>query len=83
MNTTVLVEAGVVGLIVVAIGTVVGFIIGYFTKMELPPVCKDWNKNYVMEASLFVTGVLTHIIFELMGGNKWYCKNGNACKNKN
>tara|TARA_A100001015_G_C14830964_1_gene648559 strand:- start:283 stop:528 length:246 start_codon:yes stop_codon:yes gene_type:complete len=80
MNIRVLIEAGVVGIVVVVIGTLVGFVIGYFTKTELPPVCKDWNKNHVMEASLFLTGVITHILFEMFGGNKWYCKNGNACK---
>lgn len=29
---------------------------------------------------LFFTGVLVHIIFEVLGLNKWYCVNGVACR---
>lgn len=29
---------------------------------------------------LFTTGVLIHLLCEVTGVNKWYCKNGNACK---
>jgi hypothetical protein len=28
---------------------------------------------------LFLTGALVHIICEIVGLNKWYCKNGSAC----
>lgn len=27
-----------------------------------------------------VAGILLHIIWECLGLNKWYCKNGNACQ---
>ena len=76
-----IIEALVVGVIVVLVGTFSGFVISKFIVNDMPPVCKDWNKNFIMELSLFFTGVVTHILFELMGGNKWYCKNGFACKN--
>lgn len=33
---------------------------------DLPPVCKDWNKNRVMEISLGVTGLLLGISAEFM-----------------
>ena len=75
-----IVEAVIVGLIVVLIGTAVSFIAGKVFAVDLPPTCKEWNKNYVMEISLFLTGVLTHLGFEFVGGNTWYCKNGVACK---
>ena len=29
---------------------------------------------------LFIVGALTHVLFEMIGFNAWYCKNGNACK---
>lgn len=29
----------------------------------------------------FITGMIIHILFEMLGFNKWYCKNGNACLN--
>ena len=76
-----IIEALVVGVIVVVVGTFSGFVISKFIVSDMPPVCKDWNKNFVMELSLFFTGVITHFLFEFLGGNKWYCKNGFACKN--
>ncbi|MBP01984.1 MAG: hypothetical protein CMM25_04115 [Rhodospirillaceae bacterium] len=35
---------------------------------------------YVPNAFLF--GFLLHLLCELLGVNKWYCKNGNACQKK-
>jgi membrane protein DedA with SNARE-associated domain len=75
-----LVEAFMVGVMVVVIGTIVSYVIGKFTSTDLPPVCKDWNKNYIMELTLFIIGVITHILCEYTGLNKWYCRNGVACK---
>lgn len=80
VNLNLLKEASVVGAIVVIVGTVVGFIVSMFMQNDMPMECKDWNKNFVMEICLFFTGFLAHVIFELIGANKWYCKNGNACK---
>lgn len=31
--------------------------------------------------SYFITGFLIHLIYEFTNVNKWYCINGNACKN--
>lgn len=78
-----LIEACAVGLVVLIVGTLVGFIIGKFTSTDLPKVCRQWNKNHIMELSLFITGAFTHIIFELLGLNTWYCIYGRACKKKN
>jgi len=74
-----LVEAGVVGIATVIIGSIVGFILGNMFSNNLPKICKTWNKNHIMEISLFFTGFFLHIICEYTGINKWYCKNGNAC----
>ena len=74
------VEGFFVGLSIVIIGTLVSGIFALTMKSDLPPVCKDWNKNYIMELSLFLTGALTHLFFELLGLNSWYCKHGRACK---
>jgi hypothetical protein len=73
-------EAFVVGILVVVVGTLVGFGFGKLFSTDLPPVCKDWNKNYIMELSLFVTGFIAHILCEMTGINKWYCKNSVACR---
>lgn len=38
------------------------------------------NINVELSLYLFIVGVLTHVIYEALGANKWYCKNGAACK---
>ena len=73
-------EAVVVGIATVVIGTIVGFAMGKLFSMNLPVICKKWNKNHIMEITLFLTGFLLHILCEYTGINKWYCKNGNACR---
>jgi membrane-bound ClpP family serine protease len=75
-----LIEALVVGVATVVVGSIVGLLVGKVLGSDLPSVCKDWNKKYAMEISLFLTGAVLHLLFELVGGNKWYCKNGVACK---
>ena len=80
MNRIIL-EALIVGISTVVMGTVVAGIVGKWLGVDLPPVCKDWNKNYSMEISLFLTGFLLHLFFEFTKINKWYCTNGYACKN--
>ena len=74
-----LIEAGVVGILTVIVGTIVGYILGNMFSNNLPKICKEWNKNHIMEICLFLTGFILHILCEFSGINKWYCKNGNAC----
>lgn len=76
----IIIETIIVGILTVVFGSLIGYIIGYLFKTDLPKVCKNWNKFYVMELSLFLTGMLIHIFCEYVGINKWYCKNGYACK---
>ena len=77
---TIVKETLVVGLMVAVVGTIIGGLVGKLMSVDLPPVCKDWNKNYVMEVCLFLTGCAVHILCEVTGLNGWYCRNGNACK---
>lgn len=73
-------EAVIVGIMTVLIGYISGYIVHQIYPTNfLPNVCSTWNKYYVMEKTLFLTGVLVHLICELTGINNWYCKNGNAC----
>lgn len=76
-----IVEAIIFGIMVAIIGNITPLIIGKRFSNELPDICNTWNKYYVMEVSLFLTGFLAHILCEFIGINKWYCKNGFACKN--
>lgn len=73
-------EAFFVGILTVIVGTLITLL--FKGKSQSQSQCKDWNKNYVMEWSLFLTGFAIHIICEYMGINKWYCKNGCACSKK-
>lgn len=77
---TLLIEAIFVGIITVILGYVAGYIVNQLEKKETPDLCKNWNENYVMEKSLFLTGFLVHVFCELTTVNKWYCKHGLACR---
>ena len=72
------VEAFIVGIVLILIAYFVNFIISKLYNTNLPKICKKWNKNHIMEISLFFTGFILHILCEYTGINKWYCKNGNA-----
>jgi hypothetical protein len=73
----VFIEALSVGLLT----SIIGFIIS--TLFMIPQ--KRFNfKTYTfwpwILLSYFITGFLIHLICQFSGINKWYCKNGNACK---
>lgn len=75
-----IVEAIVVGIILLLVSIPAMGILhclypsDYTGCANLPP--KSKTKYYV---TTFLIGVITHLIFEYMGANKWYCKNGYAC----
>jgi NhaP-type Na+/H+ or K+/H+ antiporter len=71
----ILVEAVTVGGLTLLVGAAVGFTLSYMPKPVDP---KQWNQYHVMELSLFITGVLIHLICEGTGLNKYYCLHGNA-----
>ena len=75
-------EAIAVGFLTLVVGSVVAYVLGMMFGVDLPTVCKNWNKNHIMELSLFITGFLIHILCEFTGLNKWYCINGRACSKK-
>ena len=66
------------------VGIVVG-IFGFIISTSLMFMNKNFSlkKYYFWKRVLFsyiLTGFLFHLVAELSGVNKWYCKNGNACK---
>ena len=71
-------EATVVGISLILFG----YIGSYIASVILPDTKRGeyFNKYYVMELSLFLAGFIAHLVFEYTGINKWYCKNGVACK---
>ena len=68
----VLKEATFVGLLTVFAGYVASMLIKPYFKVDLPEICKSWNKEHIMEASLFVAGFLLHLFLEFTGLNKSY-----------
>ena len=65
-------EATFVGILTALIGYVASALVKPYFKIDLPEICKSWNKNHLMEISLFATGFLLHIFLEFTGLNKSY-----------
>jgi hypothetical protein len=65
-------EATFVGILTALIGYVASALVKPYFNVDLPEICKSWNKKYLMEASLFATGFLLHIFLEFTGMNKTY-----------
>ena len=63
------VEASVVGVVVMFLGTLLTFISVYSKGKSTKFI---WN--FGMFFILFLTGALTHYFFEVIGFNKYYCK---------
>lgn len=63
-----IIEAIVVGVVMVIIGVGVSMITTYL--------------NIPGQFNIFLTGFIGHLLFEMMGANKWYCTNGYACKTR-
>tara|TARA_Y100001958_G_C21247511_1_gene578932 strand:+ start:5468 stop:5725 length:258 start_codon:yes stop_codon:yes gene_type:complete len=74
-----LVEAVAVGIITVFVGYTITWIVSNITS-EAKNINKEWNKNYIMELVLFLTGMCIHLLCEVSGINSWYCENGVACQ---
>lgn len=46
------------GLLFVAIGVTSKFILKPLLSVALPDICEKWNENYLMEGTLFLTGMI-------------------------
>lgn len=69
----VIIESVVVGLLTVLFGYFGAFIAGLLLSTPVPQSCAKWNKYYVMEVSLFITGFTLHLVLDLLGFNREYC----------
>ena len=67
-------EAFIVGIL----NLVIGFIISYISMGDKAKTFDHWTGVLL---SFFITGVTIHLLCEITGLNKKYCKHGNACKN--
>jgi len=71
----IIVEASVVGIGLIVIGTIVSYLIAKFNNRNT-----KFLKNPGMFVALFLTGFVLHILCDITGVNKWYCKNCTGCK---
>ena len=75
-----LIEAIIVGIIVVIIGLMVNKFVKIVMGKKVPSTCYVLHDSKIIVTVFFLTGSLTHLLFELLGGNRWYCNNGVACR---
>jgi hypothetical protein len=68
----VLLEALVVGVVLVVLGMILHLISMKFMK-------HDMNDNLTLAVHFFVIGFIFHLLCEVTNVNKWYCKHGQAC----
>lgn len=63
MNATkIIIGAIVLGILTIILGYLSGYIIHITHKSEIPVECTNWNKNHVMEKSLFITGIMLYFV---------------------
>lgn len=77
-------EASSVGVMTILFGNVIACVLDFAIlspklKTKLPLMTSRDN-FYQMGILLFLTGVSIHLFCELVGLNRWYCKEGFACK---
>ena len=71
-----IIEAIVVGCVVVLMGYPSSLL-----ALKVLPM-KDDDHRPVMYMSLFLTGVFSHLLFEVLKINSWYCSNGFSCSKR-
>ena len=48
----------IIGLFLVIMGHVSNHIVKLCEGSQVPPECANWNKDFIMEKSLFISGIL-------------------------
>jgi hypothetical protein len=71
MSLVVIKEAVAVGLIAMIIGMLIHVVFNYFMP-------HDMNNKITLAVHFLIVGIVFHILCEVTGINKWYCKNGNV-----
>lgn len=82
-----IIESIIIGIITSIIGLVIINIFVKFNKFEknnkIENYLSKYKDKYIIIISLFLTGMLIHILLEYIGLEKWYCEKKcieNKCK---
>ena len=67
-----------VGVATAIIGFLVSTLLMYVFVKDFST--KKYHFWWQVILSYFITGCLVHVLCQITGINKWYCKNGVACK---
>lgn len=64
-----LIKATLIGLMIMFVGHIVSVIFKKYNNNVISDECKNWNKNYIMEKSLFTTGFIVSILYDIVNIN--------------
>jgi uncharacterized membrane protein SirB2 len=71
MNSNIVLESIVVGLITLIFGKIVSKIL--MITNDKHNLVRKWSEPPLVSLILFMTGICIHLLFECVGFNKWYC----------
>ncbi len=74
-----LIEAAVIGAALVVVQHVVCMLLKAINVLDEKVEC-NLLKMDSMTLAVFLSGATLHLVMELVGANKWYCKKGHACQ---
>lgn len=75
----IIINSIVIGLITSILGSVLfKYLLKIFTKednnSQISYLLKKYSNNFILEISLFLLGMIIHLLLEYFGFNKWYCE---------
>jgi len=84
---TLIFESILIGTITSILGNLMLKILLKFNSVDdnnsLEHLLNQYKDTYIIQTSLFFTGILIHLLLEYIGLNKWYCEKkciGDKCK---
>ena len=71
-------ETIIIGIITAILGHIIIRILSKYNKYDdnekINNFLIKYNKGYILELSMFLTGIFVHLLVEYIGLNNWYCQ---------